>query len=112
MRSLCQLNARRKKLSIIAMVGFSELADISAIYDFEVGMTHTWPLPAFFVRHGQSAAASPSSWPRRVLYQVPTWDLIVTTRNEWINGVIVDEALTFQGADRQRYSLRIARCTP
>jgi hypothetical protein len=104
-RYLCQLDARCKQLYIIVGVGFSELADISAIYDSEAGMIHTAQLPAFFERHGRSVSAASPPWLHHVLYRVPTWDLIITTKNEWINGVIVDEALTFQRANRQRNSL-------
>src|SRR2546421_11340384 len=87
-------------------VGFSELADISAIYDSEAGMISTSQIPTFFERHsGPTAAAPPPSWLRSALYRVPTWDLILTTRHEWINGVITDRELLFQGTDRHSYHL-------
>ena len=100
------IDARCKKVYIIPVVGFSELADISAIYDFEAGMIPTSQIPTFFERHGgPSAASPPPSWLRNALYRVPTWDLILTTRNEWINGVITDQELLFQGTDRRSYRL-------
>ena len=103
---LCTIDARCKKVYIIPVVGFSELADISAIYDIEAGMISTSQLPTFFERHsGPAAAAPPPSWLRSALYRVPTWDLILTTRNEWINGVITDHELLFQGTDRHGYRL-------
>jgi hypothetical protein len=103
---LVTIDARCKKVYIIPVVGFSELADIRAIYDFEVGMISTSQLPAFFEQHsGPAAAAPPPSWLRSALYRVPTWDLILTTRNEWINGVITDRELLFQGTDRHSYCL-------
>lgn len=103
---LCTIDARCKKVFIIPIVGFSELADISAIYDFEAGMISTSQLPTFFERHsGPAAASPPPSWLRGALYRVPTWDLILTTRHEWINGVITDRELLFQGTDRHSYHL-------
>jgi hypothetical protein len=48
---------------------------------------------------------SSPSWLRSALHRVPTWDLILTTRNEWINGVITDCELPFQGTDRHNYRL-------
>ena len=87
-------------------MGFSELADISAIYDFEAGMISTSQIPTFFARQsGPTAAAPPPSWLRSALYHIPTWDLILTTRNEWINGVTTDRELLFQGTDRHSYRL-------
>lgn len=103
---LCTIDARCKQVYIIPVVGFSELADISALYDFEAGMISTSQLPAFFEQHsGPAAASSPPSWLHSALYRVPTWDLILTTRNEWINGVIADRELLFQGTDRHSYHL-------
>jgi hypothetical protein len=88
------------------VVGFSELADISAIYDFEAGMISTTHIPAFFERHRDPAKPiQPPPWLRQVLYQVPTWDRILTTKHEWINGVILDRELTFQGIEKQIYRL-------
>jgi hypothetical protein len=39
---------------------------------------------------------------------VPTWDLILTTNNEWMNGLIQDCELTFRGADGRWYALPYA----
>ena len=36
---------------------------------------------------------------------LPTWDRILTTGNEWINGVITDRELCFKGADGRRYAI-------
>lgn len=100
------IDARCKKVFIIPIVGFSELADISAIYDFEAGMISTSQIPTFFDRHsGPTATSPPPSWLRSALYRVPTWDLILTTRHEWINGVITDRELLFRGTDRRSHSL-------
>jgi len=103
---LCDIDARCKKVYIIPVVGFSELADISAIYDFEAGMISTSQIPTFFEQHsGPTAALPPPPWLRDALYRVPTWDLILTTKKEWINGVITDRELLFQGTDRHSYRL-------
>jgi hypothetical protein len=103
---LCKLDARCRKLYIYPVVGFSELADISAIYDFEAGMISTAHIPAFFEHHRDpTKPLQPPPWLRQVLYQVPTWDRILTTNYEWINGVLLDRELAFQGVKKQIYRL-------
>jgi len=69
-------------------------------------MIPTTQLPAFFERHRNPAKPLQlPSWLRQVLYQVPTWDRLLTTRYEWINGVILDRDLLFQGVDKQPHRL-------
>lgn len=103
---LGRVDARCQQLFITPVVGFSDIADISAIYDFEAGMLYTWQLPAFFERAGKPATASPSPpWLRAALARVPTWDRILTTRNEWITGVITERALTFRESAGSRQSI-------
>jgi hypothetical protein len=103
---LCKIDPRCRNLYIYPVVGFSDLADISAIYDFEAGMISIAHLPAFFERHRDPARPiQPPPWLRQVFSQIPTWDRFLTTRGEWINGVLLDRELVFQGTDRRVYRL-------
>jgi hypothetical protein len=89
-------------LYIYPVVGFSESADIRAIYDLDAGMISTTHLPEFFERHrNPSKPQEPPSWLRNVLQRIPTWDHILTTQGERINGVLLDRALIFQGEKKQ-----------
>jgi len=106
---LSKIDPRCRKLYIYPVVGFSDLADISAIYDFEAGMISTAHLPAFFESHRDpTRPTQPPPWLRQVFSQIPTWDRVLTTRGEWINGVLLDRELVFQGTDRRVYRLPYA----
>jgi Nuclease-related domain len=99
-------DARFQRLHIIPVVGFAEYADISAIHSFETGMIYVSEIPTFFERHAHPKfAKSPSPWILEGLQKVPTWDLVLTTNNEWMNGIIQGSELTFRGTDRRRYAL-------
>jgi hypothetical protein len=71
--------------------------DISAIHSLDNGMLYVAEIPTFMARRaGAVSAASPPRWILDGLAQVPTWDRVQTTRGEWINGVITDEAFVFE----------------
>lgn len=98
---LCKIDPRCRKLYIYPVVGFSELADIRAIYNFEAGMISTAHIPAFIEHHRDpTKPVQPPPWLRHVFSQIPTWDRIITTRGEWINGVLLDKDLVFQSPER------------
>jgi len=106
---LGQRDARFQRLHIIPVVGFADHTDISAIRSFETGMISVSELPAFFERHTHPKfAAAPSSWILAGVRSLPTWDLLLTTNNEWINGIIQDRDLTFRGTDGRWYALPYA----
>jgi len=102
-------DARFQRLHIIPVVGFAEHTDISAIHSFETGMIYVSEIPTFFERHAHPKfVKSPSPWILEGLQKVPTWDLILTINNEWMNGIIQDRELTFRGTDGRRYALPYA----
>lgn len=101
--------ARFQRLHIIPVVGFAEHADISAIHSFETGMIYVSEIPAFFERHAHPKFAnSPSPLILAGLQKVPTWDLILTTNNEWMNGIIRESELAFRGTDGHWHALPYA----
>lgn len=106
---LSKRETRFQRLHIIPVVGFADQTDISAIRSFETGMISVSELPAFFDRHTHPKfARNPSPWILEGLRWIPTWDLILTTKNEWINGIIQDRDLTFRGTDGRWYALPYA----
>ena len=99
---LCTLDTRCRRLYIYPVVGFSELADISAIYDFKAGIIPLTQLPEFFAFHRDpTKPLHPPLWLRQVFAQLPTWDRVLTTRGEWINGVLLDPDLLFVDTGKQ-----------
>jgi hypothetical protein len=93
-------DARFQRLHILPVVGFADHADISPVHSFETGMVYVSELPAFFEQHTHPRfARSPSPWILQGLQQVPTWDLILTTNNVWMNGIIQERELTFREAN-------------
>lgn len=96
------IDGRGKRLYIYPVVGFSDQTDISAIYNFQAGMISLGHLPAFFEAHRDPARPlTPPSWLRPIFAQIPTWDRILTTGGEWINGVLLDRELVFQDVEKQ-----------
>lgn len=101
-----QIEPRFKRLHIIAVAGFSEQADISAIHSFDTGMIYVSEMPAFFEHHiNPKFAQRPSKWIIEVMHKIPTWDVVQTTGNEWMNGILADRELVFKSTDRQNYQI-------
>lgn len=83
------------------MVGFADATDIRAVYNFEQGMISTAHIPAFFEHHRHpSRPLQPPAWLYQVFARIPTWDRVLTTRGEWINGILLDQELIFRDAER------------
>src|SRR5919199_920693 len=75
-------------------------SDISAIHSVDEGMLHVWEIPSFVAaRASARSGAPPPGWVLEGLARVATWDRVQTTRGEWINGALVDEAFVFQEPD-------------
>jgi hypothetical protein len=97
---LAHSDPRFRGLTMVPVVGFSALSDISAVHGFEEGMLHVWEIPSFVAARATGrSGAPPPGWVVEGLARVPTWDRVQTTRGEWINGVLVDEAFVFQEPD-------------
>jgi hypothetical protein len=70
------------------------------------GMISTDEIPAFLACHANPRfAGRPSRWIVDGLRRVPTWDRVLTTGGDWINGVLLDAELAFDQADFGRRSL-------
>jgi len=109
-RYLYLIDPRLRDLPIYPVLGFSEKADISAIYNFDAGILYISQLPTFFEKYSNPAfAQSPAPWIQQALHRLPTWDRIATTQNEWIHGVIPESNLRFTGTDGRRYNFPYAR---
>jgi hypothetical protein len=101
-RSLIKIDSRFRSIPIIAVVGFAERTDISAIADFDGGIMHISQFPAFFAKYG-----SPDyQWLCQILHsRIRTWDRIQTTGTEWINGVFLESSLIFKETNGQTRSI-------
>ena len=109
-RYLYRIEPRLQTLPIYPVVGFAEKTDISAIYDFDKGIMHITELPTFFEKHGtRGADKKPAAWIRQALQQLPTWDKIQTTGNEWINGTLNDRNIDFKTTDGRTHNIPYAR---
>src|SRR5258708_24650692 len=107
---ICRIDARLGTLPMYPVLGFSEKADISAIYNFDAGIMHISQLRAFFEKYGHPAfSRSPAPWIQQALYKLPTWDRILTSRNEWFNGVITDKNFTFKTSEGPSKSIPYSR---
>ncbi|MGB9591742.1 MAG: nuclease-related domain-containing protein [Candidatus Kryptoniota bacterium] len=104
---LTRIDQRFSRLFIIPVVGFSDTeSDISAIHSLEEGLVYISEIPEFIRRHrDERFANSPSQWIVDGLRQVPTWDRILTRKNEWIQGIILDNAFSCISPDGRVYSI-------
>jgi Nuclease-related domain. len=103
---LYHIEPRLQSLPIYPVLGFAEKTDIAAIYNFDAGIMYISELPAFFAKYSDPAyARMPAPWIRQALHQLPTWDRILTTGNDWINGTIMDRVLSFKCVDGQKYNI-------
>ena len=104
---LSKIDQRFSRLFIIPVVGFSDTeSDISAIRSLEEGLVYISEIPEFIRQHrNERFAASPSQWIIDSLGQVPTWDRILTRENEWIQGVILDNAFSCTLLNGRKYSI-------
>lgn len=97
---LGHVDPRFRGLPMVPVVGFSAQSDISDIHSFEEGMLYVSEIPSFVAARGNARpGAPPPGWVVDGLARVPTWDRVQTTRGEWINGVLVDQAFVFQEPD-------------
>ncbi len=109
-RYLYRIDARLEVLPIYPVLAFSEKADISAIYNFDAGIMYISQLRSFFEKYGHPAfSRSPAPWIQQALRRLPTWDLILTSRNEWFNGILADRDFCFQAPDGRQYALPYAQ---
>ena len=105
-RYLYRLDSRFTNIPIYAALGFAEKTDISAIYNFEAGIMHISQLPAFFEKYAHPGVpASSDQWIRQALHRLPTWDRILTTGNELINGVLDEPIFSFKETNGQTRSI-------
>jgi len=97
---LAHIDPRFRGLTMVPVVGFSAVSDVSAVHSFEEGMLCVSEIPTFVAARATArSGAPPPGWVVEGLARVPTWDRVQTTRGEWINGVLVDEAFVFQEPD-------------
>ena len=109
-RYLSRIDARLDALPIYPVLAFSEKTDIRAIYNFDAGILHISQLPAFFKKYGNPVfSRAPAPWIQQTLRRLPTWDLILTSRNEWLNGILSDRDLCFKATDGRQYTLPYAQ---
>ncbi len=109
-RYLYRIEPRLADLPIYPTLGFAEKTDIRAIYNFDAGIMHISQLPAFFEKYSNPTyARSSPPWIQQALHRLPTWDRILTVENEWINGVIMDPALSFKDANGHKYHIPYAQ---
>src|SRR5258708_12252946 len=107
---LYRIDARLEVLPIYPVLAFSEKADISAIYNFDAGIMYISQLRSFFEKYGHPAfSRSPAPWIQQALRRLPTWDLILTSRNEWFNGILADRDFCFQAPDGPQNALPYAQ---
>lgn len=104
---MARVEPRFKRLFIIPVACFADKADISAIYNFQEGIIQIEHLPAFFQQHrNERFAYQLNPWiAQTILTKIPNWDRVLTTGNEWINGILVEPHLTFMGHDGRSYYL-------
>src|SRR5438128_4250292 len=106
---LRHIDRRFRGLPMVPVVGFSAQADISAVHSIEEGMLYVSEIPSFVAaRASAGSGMPPPGWVLEGLARVPTWDRVQTTRGEWINGVLVDEAFVFQEPDSGLCGVRYA----
>jgi hypothetical protein len=107
---LYRIEPRLQSLPIYPVLGFAEKTDITAIYKFDAGIMHISELPAFFEKYSDPAfSRTPAPWIQQALHQLPTWDKILTTANDWINGTIIDQALHFKSIDGRIHAISYKR---
>ena len=99
-------------LYIRRVVAFGPLADISEVHSMDEGMISTDEIPVFLAHHANPRfAGQPSRWVVTGLNRVPTWDRVLTTGGDWINGVLQDPGLTFDQASFGRRTIAYSDIT-
>jgi hypothetical protein len=98
---------RFSHLFIIPVAAFSnDVSDISEIHSFEEGLIYVSDIPDFIrMNRNEKFAASPSQWIINGLRHVPSWDRILTRENEWMWGVISDNAFVCTLVNGRQYSI-------
>jgi hypothetical protein len=96
-------------LKIIPVVAFDRIQDtnISAIRSFQKGIIYAEDLPQFFAwhRHPQFAQR-PSKWiTHTIQHSIPSWDWIITTRNEMVGGILTKRQLLFKDREGKMQNL-------
>ncbi len=107
-RYLIRIDSRLQTVPIISVLAFSGKADISQVYYFDAGIIRAAELPDFFERHSNPTQHL-SSLIQQAFHKIPTWDRILTSENEWINGVIQEKELSFKGSDNRQYNIPYAQ---
>jgi Nuclease-related domain len=103
---LYRIDPRMQSLPIYPVVGFAEKTDISAIRDFDEGILSIPELPNFFEKYSNpKVSRTPTPWIMQALHQIPTWDRVLTTGDDWINGTIKDKTLSFTCEDGHKYNI-------
>jgi hypothetical protein len=107
---LHRIEPRLANLPVYPILVFLEKTDISAIHQFDAGILQSPQLPAFFEKYSNSACArTPDPWVQQALYMLSTWDRILTTDNDWINGTITDRDFCYKSTDGRTYSVPYAQ---
>lgn len=106
---LTRINKRLKDVPIIPVLAFAGRADISQIYNFSGGIILTNELPAFFAHHNhQQQTQHLSNEIKDALRRIPTWDLILTTQGEVINGILQGKTFDFRDTQGRTHRLPYA----
>src|SRR5579859_1696416 len=102
-----RIEPRFQRLYLYPVVCFNQQADIRAIYNFQEGIIQIEHLPAFFQQYrNPQFALRPSPWiSETILHKIPNWDRVQIIEGEWINGILVEPRLQFQGTDGLFYML-------
>ncbi|MBV9690563.1 MAG: NERD domain-containing protein [Ktedonobacteraceae bacterium] len=94
---LYRIEPRLATLPVYPVLVFLEKTDMSAIHQFDAGILQISQLPAFFEKYSNPAfARTPTLWVQQALSMLSTWDRILTTDNDWINGTITDRDFCYK----------------
>lgn len=99
---------RFKSLFIIPVVCFvDDEADISDIHSFEEGLIYVSELQQFINMHKNDNFDKMSSeWIIDGLNKLPTWDKIITSSKEELNGVLENDEVVFEARDKSKIYLK------
>ncbi|VVB94316.1 Nuclease-related domain protein [uncultured archaeon] len=98
---LSKFDSRFSHLYIIPIVGFSDTeSDISAIHSVKNGMVYVSEIQEVIKYYrNEKFANSPSTWIVNGLKKIPSWDIILTRKNERLYGIIIDDEFKFKTID-------------
>jgi len=102
---LSKIDNRFSRLCINPIVGFSDKeSDISAIRSIKDGIGYISEIPKVVKYHrNEKFAHYPFNWIIDGLKKLPTWDFVLTRKDERINGIIMDNEFKCKTTDGRPY---------